>query len=405
MLTTKRSLANFPACGDAKRCKANDAITTSDPAAAPVIEHHGDRLQSCEESTAWSREDTLQHVIRSILPLQQRADSSRSNVESDKQSSVARPVGSMDTEGREPQAPCIQANYVKQRSPPNAIEHVTRQTMGSQSVEGSQTDVQTSHKVTGSGRNGLESSEAADSDVDSCPTDHNVPHFKSHPATSDSTQYSKTFLQTPCHSFSPPSGAPNSGITGPYPSNAAVTQSAQNLGQSCDSPGRCFEPQQRSEFTSSRRAINRSDKSGAYQPVATEEVDEVDRDVHTLGKQVKLARDIKVKREELAEVMSDLESRRRDAHLSLRTTLAEMDADIREHVRLSSNLERLQNLTEKRKHEAAAILQRLDSRRDMASRIREEHQSHTESIRRMESEFSSSGKELQGILQTLGILL
>ena len=103
--------------------------------------------------------------------------------------------------------------------------------------------------------------------------------------------------------------------------------------------------------------------------------------------------------------MSDLESRRRDAHLSLGTTLAEIDADIREHVRLSSNLKRLQNLTEKREHEAAAILQRLDSRRDMASRIREEHQSHTNSIRRMESEFSSSGKELQGILQTLGILL
>lgn len=137
-----------------------------------------------------------------------------------------------------------------------------------------------------------------------------------------------------------------------------MTQSAQNLGQSCDSLGRCFEPQQRSEFTSSRQAINRSDKSGAYRPVATEEVDEVDRDVHTLGKQVKLARDIKVKREKLAEVMSDLESMRCDAHLSLRTTLAEMDADIREHVRLSSNLERLQNLTEKRELEVVAILHR-----------------------------------------------
>lgn len=311
----------------------------------------------------------------------------------------------MDTEGREPQAPCIQANYVKQRSPPNVIEHITRQTMGSQSVEGSQTDVQTSHTVMGSDRNGLEPSEASDSHVDSCPTDHNVLHFKSHSATSDSTQYSKSSLQTPCHSFPPPSEAPSSGITGPYPSNAAVTQSAQNLGQSCDSLGRCFEPQQRSEFTSSRQAINRSDKSGAYRPVATEEVDEVDRDVHTLGKQVKLARDIKVKREKLAEVMSDLESMRRDAHLSLRTTLAEMDADIREHVRLSSNLKRLQNLTEKRELEVVAILHRLDSRRDMASHIREEHQSHTDSIRRIESEFSSSGKELQGILQTLGILL
>lgn len=190
MLTVERSSANFPTCRDTKRCKANDAITTSDPAAVPVIEHRGDRLQSCEESTAWSREDTLQHVIRSILPLQQRADSSRSNVESDKQSSVARPVGIMDTEGREPQAPCIQANYVKQRSPPNVIEHITRQTMGSQSVEGSQTDVQTSHTVMGSDRNGLEPSEASDSHVESCPTDHNVLHFKSHSATSDSTQYS-----------------------------------------------------------------------------------------------------------------------------------------------------------------------------------------------------------------------
>jgi hypothetical protein len=181
----------------------------------------------------------------------------------------------------------------------------------------------------------------------------------------------KLFLQTPCHSFFPPSGAPNSGIMGSYPSNVAVTQSLQNLGQSCHSPRRCFEPQQRSEFTSSRRAINRSDKSGAYQPVTTEEVDEFDGDVHTLGKQVKLAKDIKVKREKLTEAMSDLESRRRDAHLSLGTTLAEMDADIREHVRLSSNLKRLQNLTEKREHEAAVILQRLDSRRDMASCIRE----------------------------------
>jgi phytoene dehydrogenase-like protein len=111
------------------------------------------------------------------------------------------------------------------------------------------------------------------------------------------------------------------------------------------------------------------------------------------------------KREKLAEGMRDLESRQRDAHPSLRTSLAEMNVDIREHVRLSSNLEMLQNLTEKREHEAAAILQRLDSRRDMASRIREEHQYHEDSIRKMESEFSSSGKELQGILQTLGILL
>jgi hypothetical protein len=41
----------------------------------------------------------------------------------------------------------------------------------------------------------------------------------------------------------------------------------------------------------------------------------------------------------------------------------------------------------------------------MAIRIRKEHQYHEDSIRRMESEFSSSGKELQGILQALGILL
>lgn len=655
MLTIERSSANFLACGDAKRRKANDAVTTSNPAAAPVIEHRGDRPQSCEESTAWSREDTLQHVIRSILPLQQpgvflneiqdyiiekgkrldasqynncrstktkihrtltemlrekeierevaktangreshryilprrdeptesrstkywtdenlinqgsgqnteastlrgnevshvqgrtksprgavyidvrtthgidssptetsvysgeensytsmlggsfpkriqtlhsaelhkrdssrqpyedgiqsqaaipgphqqaqmpdrveaagvkfpisrdfrkpgeqgsialgseqraqmvpasagakpqksalkqvtpqRADSSRSDVESDTQSFVARPLGDMDTEGWEPQIPRTQSNCVKQKSPPDAIGHATKQTMGSQSIEGSQTDVQTLHTVTGSCRNGLESSRAADSHVDSCPTDHNVPHYESRPATSNSTQHSNTFQQTLCQSFPPPSGAPISGTTGPRLSNAAVTQSAQNLGQSCSSPERCFDPQQRSEFTSSRQRINRSDKSEVFQPVVTEEADKVDMDVHTLGKQVKLARDIKAKREKLAEGMRDLESRRRDAHLSLRTSLAEMDADIREHVRLSSNLERLQNLTEKREHEAAAILQRLDSRRDMASRIREEHQSHTNSIRRMESEFSSSGKELQGILQTLGILL
>jgi hypothetical protein len=354
---------------------------------------------SPESAGARPQNSALEQVIS------QRADPSGSDVESDKQSLVVRPKGDMDTEGREPQIPRTQANYDKQKSPPNAIGHATKQTMGPQSVEGSQTDVQTSHTVTGSGRNGLESSRAADSHVDSCPADHNVPHYESRPVTSDSTQYSTTFQQTPCQSFSPPPGAPISGTTGPGPSNAAVTQSAQNLGQSCNSPERCFEPQQRSEFTSSTQAINRSDKSEVSQPVVTEEADKVDMDVHTLGKRVKLARDIKVKREKLAEGMRDLESRRLDAHLSLRTSLAEMNVDIREHVRLSSNLEMLQNLTEKREHEAAAILQRLDSRRDMASRIREEHQYHEDSIRKMESEFSSSGKELQGILETLGILL
>lgn len=112
-------------------------------------------------------------------------------------------------------------------------------------------------------------------------------------------------------------------------------QPYQNLGQSCDSLKRCFEPQQRREFASSRQAINESDKSEASRPVVYREVEEVDVDVHTLGEQVKLARDIRVKREKLAEGMRDLESRRRDAHLSLRTSLAEIDADIKEHVRLS----------------------------------------------------------------------
>lgn len=182
-------------------------------------------------------------------------------------------------------------------------------------------------------------------------------------------------------------------------------QSSQNLGQSCDSLKRCFEPQQRREFASSRQAINESDKSEASRPVVYREVEEVDVDVHTLGEQVKLARDIRVKREKLAEGMRDLESRRRDAHLSLRNSLAEIDADIKEHVRLSSDLERLQILMEKREHEAAAILQRLDGRRDSASRIRKEHQAHKDSIRKMEGEFSSSGKQLQGILQTLDIFL
>ena len=342
-------------------------------------------------------------ALKQVIP--QRAFSPRSDVESDKQSLMARPVEDMGTGSREPPTPRTQANCVEQKSTSNAVGHATKQTMESQSVEGSQTAFQTSHTATGSGTNDLESSKAADSHVASFPTDFNIPHDVPRPATSHSTQYPNTFLQTPCQSFSPPSGNPNPGITGPGSSNAAITQSAQNQGQRYNSLEICFEPQQRGEFTISRQAINRSDKSEASQPVVTEEVDKIEMDVHTLGEQVKSARDIKAKREKLVEGMRDLESRPRDAHLSLRTTLAEIDADIREHVRLSSNLTRLQNLFEKREHEAAAILQRLDSRRDMASRIRKEHESHKDSIRRMEGEFSSSGKELQRVIQTLGILL
>jgi hypothetical protein len=39
--------------------------------------------------------------------------------------------------------------------------------------------------------------------------------------------------------------------------------------------------------------------------------------------------------------MNDLESKRRDAHLWLKASTAEMEADIKEHVRLSLALEKL----------------------------------------------------------------
>lgn len=129
-----------------------------------------------------------------------------------------------------------------------------------------------------------------------------------------------------------------------------------------------------------------------------------DIDARALGEQVKLARTVRAKKEESTKDMQELESKRREAYLKLRSSLASTDADIKEHVGLSEALERLQIVVKRKERELAAAVRRIDVGRGTANRIRMEQQACEDSMKRMKGEFSSSGKQLQGIWQALGIL-
>jgi hypothetical protein len=154
---------------------------------------------------------------------------------------------------------------------------------------------------------------------------------------------------------------------------------------------------------SKRGAIHESDRSGGSQRSISSEANEADNDPHTLGEQVKSARRIREKRQRITKDMKDLETRRRDTYVCMEASIAQMDADIREHLRLSSVLEKLQVLMAARERDLSVVLHRADSHKDTLDRIKMEYQTCEQAIKRMEAEFCSSGKELQGIVQELGI--
>jgi len=146
-----------------------------------------------------------------------------------------------------------------------------------------------------------------------------------------------------------------------------------------------------------------TDKSEDSQSGLYGEVNHADTHARALGKQVKSAKRVRAKRQRLTENMKDLECRRRNAHVRLEASTARLDADIREHVVLSSTLEKLESLIADREREVSVVVHRIDSQFDTVNRIKMDCQAYEQEIKKMEAEFSSSGKQLQGIVQALDI--
>lgn len=87
--------------------------------------------------------------------------------------------------------------------------------------------------------------------------------------------------------------------------------------------------------------------------------------------------------------------------MCLKTSLAKIDADARELIRLRAALDKLQVQIVERKQELFVVFNRADSHRDTVKRNRMEHQNYEDTIKKMEGEFSSSGNNCRELYRHL----
>lgn len=291
---------------------------------------------------------------------------------------------------------------------PKVVRHAVGRTMEPQLAKNTQTCGKTPTMTTGSVGNENKQSGELRSSSDGDLEVQIVKICETCPPTPDSLGEPHSDLQTalpqPSRNDSREPQPSASGITESGHSHVRISRSSQSPQMKYCNPEAHAEPRQRGRSANTTTAVDEPAKSSVSETGVHDELDMSDIDARALGEQVKLARTVRAKREELTKDMKKLESRRREAHLKLRSLLALMDADIKEHVGLSEALERLQSVVKRKEREVAAVFRRIDVGRGTANRIRMEQQACEDSIKRMEGEFSSSGKQLQGILQTLGIL-
>lgn len=296
----------------------------------------------------------------------------------------------------------------KQKSAPKGVGYAIGPKMESQPAKSTQTCGETPDITTGPAQNEQRRSRKTRPSSDDDSDVEFITVREACPPTPDSSGEPLLELQTSLfQSHQSDSQLPQpifSGTREPGNSDVAVIRLSQSTANGCRSPESHVEPQQHDRSTSTTWAGVESAKSGVSEGVVYEGSDMSDIDVRALGEQVKSAWAIGARRERLAKNMKELESKRREAYLNLRNSLALMDADIKEHVGLSTYLERLQSLVLRKEREVAAVVQRIDVGRGTANRIRREQRTCEDSIKRTEGELSSSGKQLQGILQALGLL-
>lgn len=122
-----------------------------------------------------------------------------------------------------------------------------------------------------------------------------------------------------------------------------------------------------------------------------------------LGKMVEVARRIQLERKRIAERLADLEPKRRSAMLEFKTLQAELEVDRSKYHDLCARLTQLRSQVVEMEGQVAAVLSRANERKHAVGLKRAELQEHAASMKKMEAEFSDTGKELNGLVEALGI--
>jgi hypothetical protein len=338
--------------------------------------------------------------------LSTKSDTSASAADSSTQLLLSDPTENVDLVAQKAQIPYTDAALRQEKS--TSIDSTQTKDLegGVQSFGLSRTRVQRLCAEAGSQKDDMDQARATGLHKSTSTAEGNMDVRSARPVIPHSTVNSNAEPEPTCQqsrqSYSQPPRPLTVSTTGSRPPNGEVRTSVDGTPDYFVHK-RNTELQQYGEFLGVTRAIHESDRSGGSQHSISSEANEADNDSHTLGEQVKSARLIREKRQRITKDMKDLETRRRDTYVCMEASIAQMDADIREHLRLSSVLEKLQVLMAARERELTVVLHRADSHKDTLDRIKTEYQACEQAIKKMEAEFCSSGKELQGIVQGLGI--
>lgn len=122
-----------------------------------------------------------------------------------------------------------------------------------------------------------------------------------------------------------------------------------------------------------------------------------------LGKMVEVARRIQWERKRIAERLADLEPKRRSAMLEFKALQAELEVGRPKYHDLCAQLTQLRSQVVEMEGQKAAALSRANERKHAVGLKRAELQEHAASMKKMEAEFSDTGKELNSLVEALGI--
>lgn len=344
-------------------------------------------------------------AVERVLSTQR--STSISATESSMQPLLSHPTGDVDPVAQKAQIPHTDAGLRQEESASINTRRTKDLEGGVQSFWDSQKHVQPLYAVAGSRKDDLEPARATGLHKSTSTAEANMDVRSARPVIPHSTVNSNAKPEPTCQqsrqSYSQPPRPLTASTTGSTLSNGGVLRSSVDGKSDYLVQKRNAELQQCGESLDGTRAIHESDRSGGSQRGVSSETNNADIATHTLGEQVKSARRIRAKRQRLTKDIKDLETRRFDAHVCMETSIAQMDADIKEHSRLSSVLEKLQSLMAERERELSVVLHRADSHKDTLDRIKSEYQTCEQAIKKIEAESCSSEKELQAIVQELGI--
>jgi hypothetical protein len=234
------------------------------------------------------------------------------------------------------------------------------------------------------------------------------------PATSDIMKPLHTNIGTPNRQPGPGSGpSPHQILDGsPATEEQSRTASTQNT-----KPSRSIVmPEEDERDLPSARSIDQTQQTAKVDATSTSdgpekshetthvESNHEDRSALELGKLVKRARDATRRRQKSADDVRAFELKRRNAQLVLDETLVRKDAYTKRLKELKADLASKRCQIVELEHEVEATRQDSVRSGDTANKKTIECQAHAKAKGKAEEELSNTNTELQGLLQTLGIL-